>query len=57
MSALSTKQSILTTFFFTHTKSWRRFLIVERSIGLLMTLRYVGNCLVFTGSKNGHESS
>lgn len=38
-------------------KSCSFFLIVDRSMGALMILRYVGNCLVFTGNRNGHESS
>lgn len=37
--------------------SCRRFLMVERSIGCLITFLYVGNCFKFTGSKNGQESS
>jgi len=30
--------------------------IVWKSTGHRMTLRYVGNCFVFTGVKNGHAS-
>ena len=41
----------------TYTPSLIRFLIVLRSIGLLMIFLYVGNCLVLTGSRKGHASS
>lgn len=34
-----------------------RFLIVLRSMGDRIILRYVGNCLVFTGKRKGHASS
>lgn len=41
----------------THYMSWIRFLIVDKSIGCLMIFLYVGNCFVFTGNKNGQDSS
>lgn len=41
----------------THTPSVSRFLIVLRSMGDRIILRYVGNCLVFTGKRKGHASS
>lgn len=33
------------------------FLIVDKSIGILIIFLYVGNCLVLTGSKKGQASS
>jgi hypothetical protein len=43
--------------FRTYLTSYNFFLIVDKSIGVLMIFLYVGNCFVFTGSKNGHASS
>jgi len=43
--------------FFTNLKSSSFFLIVDKSMGILIIFRYVGNCLVFTGNRNGQESS
>lgn len=41
----------------TYCKSWILFLIVDKSIGLLIIFLYVGNCFVLTGKRKGHASS
>lgn len=40
-----------------YTESRSLFLIVLKSMGCLIYLRYVGNCLKFTGFRNGQPSS
>lgn len=42
---------------FTYMLSCIFLLIVDRSMGHFMTFLYCGNCLVFTGTRNGHACS
>lgn len=41
----------------THILSCSFLLMVDRSMGHLMTFLYCGNCLVLTGNRNGHACS